>query len=602
MFDDDDDRLSHVFNQREIDEANMKDLNKANRFYRKCFAGKCPPPQDRHVKTRKPIYQTKPKNFVSKKLQDKKLSQIWIESGRTRRIRIMEAELIELDTKIAVASGRTHMKDRENNFKAITRHIKEMEEMDVEIKKAKLEIGHLKSQFVRLQQKKDELSRETESEGKIHALFGSIWSFPITDQFTIHFRKANRQLEIYENRVEVSRQHECLLTAENRKLRELIKDMLFDRAVFNFYWSKTVKNLKDRRKFLLDMIERTNQAFNQGADFLDNVKKLQSRRMVDRELHVSEMVNMERQIDANHIMNMFLGGKGKKREMAPLEPREVRRRDVFKEDYTNRLNLYNSIIEKIKEFTGIPEIKQSMDHYMRQENDGFQFFRYLNEMNFQIEYLSNNCSKLSSKIFTSRNYNESKLKHFDQRIEELHKKFSDEINETLKLKDDRDKFEQQIEKYFDTIMEILKILNCDLSSVQMHLGDHKKVTVFNMKEFFSLLECRTNEVLAYVYCDQRKNVDILTDDAKLVVKSVKRKQELPVKIEDIITTQQCAECAEGADVNRYDDQIVYPLDHDTIKAIMRKKVETPEMAFRLHNLSKCNLPRSGVIAGRRYAE
>jgi hypothetical protein len=117
--------------------------------------------------------------------------------------------------------------------------------------------------------------------------------------------------------------------------------MLCDRAVFNYYWRKIVNNLRDRRKFLLDMIERSNQAFNQGAEFLDNLKKLKSRRMADSEFHISEMVNMDRKIDANQIMNMFLGGKGKKRILAPLEPREIRRRENFKIEYTNRLNLYN---------------------------------------------------------------------------------------------------------------------------------------------------------------------------------------------------------------------------------------------------------------------
>lgn len=409
-------------------------------------------------------------------------------------------------------------------------------------------------------------------------------------------------MEIFEGRVQTARQRECLLSTENGKLRELIKDMLFDRAVFNYYWSKIVKNLKDRRKFLLDMIERSNQAFNQGADFLDSLKKLQSRRAMDRDFHVSEMMNMERQIDANQIMNMFLGGKGKKREMAPLEPREVHRRNKVKDDYTNRLNLYNEIIENIKSFTGIPDIKKSMDFYMREENDGFQFYTYLNQMNHQIESLSNNYFKLSTEISASQDYYSQKLKYFDERIQSLHKQLHNEIDKTLKLRDERDKYENEIRRYLDNIMEILKILNCDFSPVESLLGDHKQVTVFNMHSFLSILEQRLNEVLAYVYCDQRKHIEILTDDPKLIVKSLKRSVEETIPIEEIITTQQCAECAEGEDVNRYDEKTVYPLDYEAIKNSMQQKVESPEMAFRLHNLSKCNLPRSGIIAGRRYAE
>lgn len=415
-------------------------------------------------------------------------------------------------------------------------------------------------------------------------------------------RKAFRQHEIYEGRVQTARQNECMMITENQNLRNLLENMLIDRRIFNYYWSKTVNNLKDRRKFLLDMIERSNQAFNQGADLLDSLEKFQSRRAIDRNFHISEMINTERKIDANQIMNIFLGGKGKRRQMAPIEEREIRRRDNFKDEYTNRLNLYNGIIENIKKFTGIPDIVKSTNYYLKEENERFQFYNYFNELNHQIDFLSNNYLKLSMEVLTSQDYNTRKLKYFDQRIDDLRKTFDIEINKTLKLKDDRDMHENQIAKFFDTIMEILEMLDCDLSSVQKLLGNHKKVTVFNVTEFLSLLEHRTNEVLAYVYCDQRINTNLLDDDPTMIVKSLKRVEEEPVKLDDIITTTQCAECAEGENVNLYDDKIVYPLDHETVKANMRKKVEDPALSHRLHNLSKCNLPRSGIIAGRRYAE
>lgn len=378
--------------------------------------------------------------------------------------------------------------------------------------------------------------------------------------------------------------------------------MLCDRAVFNSYWLKIVNKLKDRRKFLLDMIERSNQAFNQGADFLDSFEKFKSRRALDRDFHMSEMIKMERQIDANQIMNMFLGGKGKKREMAPLEAREIQRRNKFKYDYTDRLSLYNGIIKNIQKFTGTLDIEKSIDFYLRKENEGFGFFSFLNELNHQIESLSKKHFDLSSKAVKSNDYNTHQLEFFEKRIDDLKKQFREDINTTLALKEDRDKHENKIAQFLDSILDILEILNCDLSTVQNRLGDYKKVTVFNVHEYLSLLEQRTNEVLAYVYCEQRKSTDLLIDDPKLIVKSLKRVENDVVAIEDIITTQQCPECAEGEDVNRFDTKLVYPLDHEAIKENMRKKVDAPEMAHRLHNLSKCNLPRSGIIAGRRYAE
>ena len=378
--------------------------------------------------------------------------------------------------------------------------------------------------------------------------------------------------------------------------------MLCDRAVFNYYWRKIVNNLRDRRKFLLDMIERSNQAFNQGAEFLDNLKKLKLRRAADMTFQMSEMVYMDRKIDANHIMKLFLFGKGKRISLMPLEPREIQRREKLKFEFTNRLNLYNGLIENIKRFTGIPDISKATDHYLRRENDGFQFYTYLNEMNQQIEYMTSSYFKLSTEILASNDYNSLKLKYFDLRIKSLHAELHSEISKSLEMKDSRNKYENEIGMYFGAVTEIIKILGCNMTRVEQHLGDQSKLNIFNIHELLSLLEYRINEVLAYVYCNQRKHTDILEDDAKLTVNSLKRTHDERIDIEDVITTQQCAECAEGEDVNRNDDKTVYPLDHATIKNIMLESISAPGMKYRLHNLSKCHLPRSGAVMGRRYAE
>lgn len=164
---DDDDRVSRIPEQWEIDEINMKDLNEANRFYRMCVAGKCPPPSDR---AQKHAPKKNQKRFVSTKRQDKKLAAVWIDSGRARRTKLLEAELKEVRLQIAVASAKTHTDQQEKNFKEIKQIISKMNEMDVDISKVKSEITHLKSQIVRVDQKKQELNRASQSEGEIDDL------------------------------------------------------------------------------------------------------------------------------------------------------------------------------------------------------------------------------------------------------------------------------------------------------------------------------------------------------------------------------------------------------------------------------------------------
>jgi hypothetical protein len=156
-----------VLDQMEIDVMNMKELNQANRLYRKCLAGKCPPVVDKHVRV---LVKPKVKKFVSKRIQDEKLALIWKEIGRKHRLKFLEAEINELDKKIKIAAGKTHRVANENNFRVIKLAIQDIEDYELKTKKAKMEINHIESQIERVAQRKVELSHQTESEGEISEL------------------------------------------------------------------------------------------------------------------------------------------------------------------------------------------------------------------------------------------------------------------------------------------------------------------------------------------------------------------------------------------------------------------------------------------------
>lgn len=162
-----------VLDQMEIDVMNMKELNQANRLYRKCLTGKCPPVLDKRVV--KVVVKRKPKKFLSKKIQDERLAFIWTEIGRAHRFKFMETEISELEKRIKVAAGKTHRMVHESNFKSIERAIKDIEDYELKTNKAKMEIAHIKSQIDRVAQKKVELSHETESEGENYQWLCNGW-------------------------------------------------------------------------------------------------------------------------------------------------------------------------------------------------------------------------------------------------------------------------------------------------------------------------------------------------------------------------------------------------------------------------------------------
>lgn len=156
----------------------------------------------------------------------------------------------------------------------------------------------------------------------------------------------------------------------------------------------------------------------------------------------------------------------------------------------------------------------------------------------------------------------------------------------------------QFDMYMRTIGDLFARLGCDRERLDRQLGDQRLATEFNVSGYLAVLEARLNEVLNFVYQADREAGGRL-DPKRLVVRGVQRNKDAPTHITDVVLVQQCAECAEG-DVNRYDEKVVLPMERPEVLASVREKTVTPEIQYRLHNLSKCRLPRSRALMSKRF--
>lgn len=421
-----------------------------------------------------------------------------------------------------------------------------------------------------------------------------------------HLTRANRQLEIHEKRLELSRQEEGKMLAESRRLRELLLKMLYFRSIFNRSWNDIVDKLKNRKKFLLDMIERSSTAFNQDSELSDDFRRLQYRRERDREASIKEILSMKREIDANDIIDIFLGRKGKQTRFPPLLKKEVKRRQDFKEEYTSRLNFYQSILDEIKKYpfpaTDNP-IKKSLNYFTTIDNDIFGYKCFRDVMHVRLEAVTAVCESAIKDFNNVHTRTEGIKNYFRTKLEEAEQTLNAEINTSMSYKMEIDKLQRSIQKYSNSLFSMMKRLRCDLTPIQRLLRKQTVMDQHNLEVYLSVLEWRLNEVIALVYCKQRGITKILLEDPKLTVRSLKHKDRKEIKLRDIVTANQCPECAQGEDTNLQDTkEAVQVLTDDEIRQIMIEKTEMSTLPRRMHTLSACHLPRSGFIASRRYAE
>ncbi|XP_055620670.1 uncharacterized protein LOC129764979 [Toxorhynchites rutilus septentrionalis] len=506
------------------------------------------------------------------------LKDVQIMRRLEKKLKHLQRENGAIETRLQVAYAPCHVKRYDQQIKQVEDDVRVMEELDLRIDAILTEIRHLQSQMKRLDRERKELQKISQSDYFYYT----------------RVAKAKQRLATLENRLYTMKKKEATQIATNRKLRKTIEDMLGARRLFHKHWRAMIDHLSYDKKFLIDMIERTILAFNQGEELCHKIDALRSHAAREDKAQRQEMLELQRKLNNDWKNHEFLRVKGFHRDMADLDPREIRRRNKLKAEYSRKLELYNRIIEKTKAFCGIEDLSELIEKYQKQEDSFFAYFNYLNELNYQFEQLNCALAQLTAGVDDLEEDKLLRQEQYEKNIKELHEQLLDETKKTHLMQKSLDAKKSLLQSYMEEIDEILQTVGYDRSDVLNLLGDYRKVTKHNVKRFMAALEDRLNTILATVYVSPE------TRDNPLVKRPITAEPQEIVGIEQIVTTQQCAECAEGQDVNKYDEEIVLPREKHEIKEGVRKKVQAPEMQYRLHNLSKCKLPRSRILVNKRY--
>lgn len=548
-----------------------------------------------------------------------------------RQLEILQAEICELDTKLKVAYGMTHVQDYERTLQVVEAHVQCQKHLQAEIGNAKLDVQNLKSQLTRLERTELETAQ-----------------IAVSDlQYTARLNKARTGLENVESRLMAAKQREGRINADNNHLQTLIHTMLHDRVLFNKAWSQMIKQLQHDRGFLVDMIERSILAFNQQESAVYKIEALQQRADKDFKDHVGQMVHMRRELAADELYQGFVGVKGKRRKIAALEEREVHRRKLVKRATGSKFDLYTRIIEKVfdrfldpdaAEPTAAREAstqlslerlpgeldveferrqmarrieseKRAMqrkmmwnlhtviDSYVRNEANHFSQFKHLSHVSHLIEMISHQLERIHLKIDRNRMKQRVEREFTGSELQYCAKEIEWQRKETQRKQGEWRGAEASLHAHLNMVNEMFSTLGCDRRLITSLLGNHNQVTTFNIKLFLSSLENCINSVLGRIYYNEARNG---VPDANRLVRVPVKTRSAPIQVSGVVRNQQCSECAERDDVNRYDETVFYPNRMENTRQQVKDKVVTSEIQYRLHTLSQCRLPRSRLLVNERY--
>ncbi|KAH8383915.1 hypothetical protein KR009_011295 [Drosophila setifemur] len=489
----------------------------------------------------------------------------------------------DLRAQIWVASGSTHKKSNDQCLKLIRCHVECQENLSTDINALKTSISNMDREISRMARQIYHLNRLTVPD----------------NQHLDHVRVAKKRMTILENSLEVGVRQECGFTATNADLRQQLIRILNHRALFNDSYTKMVQKLNVDKKYLMDLIEYALNSFDGCIDVFEKIDVLAKREAKEKELRRVEMQGIMRKVAADGENLAFIECKAKPRELADLQPKEYKRRDDFRRLHNKKINLYNSVLQQILEYTDSNNMDAVIQKYQAQESLYYSFFNYANEMSYHITLLNNSVNRLFENIVTLRNDNNSTLQDQLDQITHLESKVKEKQESNVVLQQVSEDNDLRLERLLLELEAICEMCAIDTAPLLKLQGDHTHVSLVNASRFLRLLSTRVQELTASVYVTERQDKHRSTEAP--TVKHVEKICEKPTNLNHIVLTQQCPECAEGEAFNMEEGGDGVPVH--TVQEAKKKlyeKVNQPEMQYRLHSISQCRLPRSRLLAAKRH--
>jgi len=319
-----------------------------------------------------------------------------------------------------------------------------------------------------------------------------------------------KQVRILENRLDKALVKFNEALAHNKKLRDEIDDLRRERVVFDSIYKKLDKELYEKKRQMASIIELSNLAYEARDNYQMEIAAYEQMNRKEQDDFEEQMGVLEevlqKELKAEHEMAM-----GKKKTGSEEDENRLKKSinkgawGIAKEkvDVTvsvERVQNFEEAFLKIKAATGIADIEELVRTFIKNEDQNFSLFNYVNEQTNEIEKLEEQIQQLSEEEHRmahekgeDADQQRAILADLEQRLAQVELqigKFDSRTAETHKV---TGKLQKSIGAAFVNI-------ECDPASMQLpepKEGETVKaaVTEANILTYLGVIEHRCNNIL-----------------------------------------------------------------------------------------------------------
>jgi hypothetical protein len=309
-----------------------------------------------------------------------------------------------------------------------------------------------------------------------------------------------KQIRILENRLEKALIKFNEAIAHNKDLRHDIDDLRRERVVFENVYRKMERELQDRKRQMAEIIELSNQSYEQRDSYQMEVAAIEQANRKEQEEFEEQMMELGRMLDSelrlpdpsgNTSTHGARGGTARQQAegaAASKYGKTLEKGDVLAS--MERVQNFEEAFNKIKAATGIADVEHLVRNFIKNEDHNFSLFNYVNEQNNEIE-------KLEEQIQVLR---EEERKYAQESGEDAHqhkqilKELESKLTSTESMAEKYEIRSQDLQRSVESLKRGIHSIYEKLDIEEDGLGE-PNVTESNMTHFLALVEEKANALM-----------------------------------------------------------------------------------------------------------
>ena len=324
-----------------------------------------------------------------------------------------------------------------------------------------------------------------------------------------------KQIRILENRLEKALVKFNEAISHNKVLRDQIDDLRRERVVFESIYRKMERELHDRKQKMAEIIELSNQSYEQRDTYQMEVAAIEQANRKENEEFEEQMLELGRMLE-NELKLPAPGGsrnnasgslKGFTAGGDSSSPSKWNTGNVDANSM-ERVQNFEEAFNKIKQATGISDVEELVRSFIKNEDHNFSLFNYVNEQNNEIEKYEEQIQALREEERKFAQESGDDVHQHKQILKELESKLAstESMSEKYEVRcQDLQRVVESLKRGLQSTYDKLDIPAAEdeeINSSTAVLGD-AAVSETNMVHYLGIIEQKANRLLQ-VYADVRQ--------------------------------------------------------------------------------------------------